>query len=91
MAKLDKRTKGALWLLIGPSALIIVDLILYALMNWIFTATAPAPSSELFAPQTGASVFVNILLFIFGLIGILAWLPGIIIGIVLLTTKPIKK
>lgn len=83
---MSKRTKGALWLLIAPSAVIILDLILYALANWIFTATSPAPSSELFAPQTGASVITNTLLFFFGLIGILAWLPGIIIGIVLLAS-----
>jgi hypothetical protein len=85
--KMATRTKVALLLLIGPTAIIILDLMLYALMNWVFSTPASSPSSDLFAAQTGASVFVNVLLFILGLIGILAWLPGLITGIVLLATK----
>jgi hypothetical protein len=90
--KMAKRTKVALWLLIAPTAIIIVDLLLYSLMNWVFSTPASSPGSELFAAQTAGSVFTNSLLYILGVIGILAWLPGVIIGIVLLATpKNTKK
>lgn len=80
MAKLDKRTKGALWLLIGPTALLIVTFILYAIVNLI-------NGNDVNATLDALNVAVNSLLFIAGVISVLAWVPGIVIGIVLLVTK----
>lgn len=80
MAQLDKRTKGALWLLIGPTALLIVVFFLYALLNWV-TGTDITTTLETLR------VALNAMLFIAGLISILVWIPGIVIGIILLVTK----
>lgn len=80
MAQLDKRTKGALWLLIGPTALLIVIFFLYALLNWITGADITTTLETL-------RVALNAMLFIAGLISILVWIPGIVIGIILLVTK----
>jgi hypothetical protein len=93
MAKLDGRTKGALWLLIGPTALLILTFMLYAIINLISAGVAePAPVSSgtpdsLFAEDPAGTTAANIILFLFGALGVLTWLPGLIIGIVLLATK----
>lgn len=81
-----KRTVLALWLMIGPTALIIVSIILYAVANFITSQVAPE-SGELFAEPTVGSAIVNIILFIIGAISVITWLPGLITGIVLLATK----
>jgi len=80
MATLNKRTKGALWLLIGPTALLTLALLSFVLTNWAFASLAGD------AGGVGASL-MNVLIFLFGLIGFITWLPGLIIGIVLLATK----
>lgn len=70
-----RRTKVALWLLIGPSALFVGTIILYVVTNLIF-------------PDASAiKVIVNIILYLAGVVTILTWLPGIIIGIILLATR----
>lgn len=79
MAKPSKRTKLALWLLIAPTALIIVAILFYILANLILTATGVIGSNSL-------TVSINITLYFLILIGSLAWLPGLITGIVLLAT-----
>lgn len=43
---------------------------------------------QLFGEQPAAQTGINVLLFILGAIGVAAWLPGIIIGVVLLTKRP---
>jgi hypothetical protein len=73
----NTRKIAALWLLIGPTALIVVSIVLYAIVNF---ATAGSPSPAF-------SSIVNVILFLVGAISTLTWLPGIIIGIVLLTTQ----
>jgi uncharacterized membrane protein len=80
MSKMDKRTTGALWLILGPLALLIVTFFLYALMNLI-TGTPIDNTLETL------QVILNIVLFIVGLVSILTLVPGIIIGIILLVTK----
>ena len=67
------RKKTALWLMIGPTAALVITFIGYALVNALF--------------NSGGSAVINILLFIVGVISTLAWLPGMIVGIVLLSTK----
>ena len=71
------RTKAALWLMIGPTALFIVTFMLFAMTNWVVSS---------FAPVSIATTIINILLFIAGSVSMLTWLPGLIVGIVLLAT-----
>jgi hypothetical protein len=80
MAKLDKRTKGALWLLIGPTGLLITTFVLYALVNWLLDSAGLLNSNAL-------AVTLNIILFLIGVLAVVAWLPGIVAGIVLLASK----
>ncbi len=88
MAKIDKRTKGALWLLIAPTALFIVTFILFAVINLIFNQTMQLPADgEALAPTPLIVTITNIILFLTGVVSVITWLPGIIIGIVLLATK----
>ncbi|MFZ3009666.1 MAG: hypothetical protein WA030_01440 [Candidatus Microsaccharimonas sp.] len=82
-----KRTKGALWLLIAPTALIVLTFIVFAIANWIFSAVAPSPAEgELFAEPSIGTAIINIILFIVGALASAAWLPGLIVGIVLLAS-----
>lgn len=71
-----RRTGLALLLLIGPSALIVFAIILAAVSNFIF-GTADNP----------VRTIINVFVFLAGAVTILTWLPGIIIGIVLLAKK----
>lgn len=88
MANIDKRTVGALWLLIGPTVLIIFSVFGFAIVNWIFNPTMwPTADTAPFAPTPIGISLINILLFFSGLAGVLTWLPGLVIGIVLLATK----
>jgi hypothetical protein len=78
MAKVDGRTKAALWLLISPTALIVISILGFALMNWVYSG------------ETGGIVAANIFLWLVGVVGVVAWLPGLVIGIVLLATQAKK-
>lgn len=78
--------KLALMLLIGPSALLLLTFVLYAISNFITNSTAPN-SGELFTQPSLLTSIINIFLFFIGTISVLAWLPGIIIGIILLNKK----
>ena len=69
----------ALWLLIGPTALIIGSILLFAIVNFLF-------SSQLNEGSVIKSI-INIILFLAGAISVVTWLPGIIAGIILLTTQ----
>ena len=86
--KMATRTKVALWLMIGPTALFIVSLIIYAILNAIPAQTpSPETTTNLFAEASPLQTAGSIILFISGAVTILTWLPGMIIGIVLLATK----
>lgn len=91
-AGMRTRTKLALWLLISPTALIIAVIFAFAIMNMVFNPTMwPTPDTEMFAPTPIGITIANVVLFIAGAAAIISWLPGIITGIVLLTTKPAEK
>ena len=87
------RTAVALLLLLGPTALFILTFVCFSLINLFFgqgipdqdAALNPNPESPLIAPNM-LSV-LNTLLFTGSVIAVLAWLPGIVIGIILLATK----
>jgi hypothetical protein len=74
-SKNPARQKVALLLLIGPTALIIGSIILSIVVGFMFTNVMIVRS------------ITNVVVFLAGLITFLTWLPGIIIGIILLTTK----
>ena len=86
--------------LVGPTVLIIAALLLYAVLNFLFfsaaaetpcptdiTGGACAPKDELFAQPSPAQTIANVVLFLIGAVGTLSWLPGIIVGIILLASR----
>ena len=90
--KRSKRTIVAIYCLIGPTALLIGGFVLFAFLNLILNAVippAPLTGSELFGQDPAWRTILNVLGFLVTAIGFLTWLPGIIVGIVLLATaKP---
>jgi hypothetical protein len=81
----SRRTIAALWCLIGPTALLIVTFILYAVINYIGTSTSANGSLS-----SGSSIFntiSNIVIFLIGALAFITWLPGVIVGIILLANK----
>jgi hypothetical protein len=76
----NKRKILALWLLIGPTALIVGSIILFAIINFALSGT----NNE---GLTTFRAILNIFMFLAGAISVLTWLPGIIAGIVLLATE----
>jgi hypothetical protein len=77
--KKDVKLIAGLWLLIAPTALFIVTILLYAITNFVF-----------FSADGGSDIVrvtLNIVLFVASSISIITWLPGIVVGIVLLATR----
>lgn len=84
----SKKSRNKLWglvLLIGPSALLILAILLYALTNLMMNSQPE--TGDLFPQPTPLSTFTNIFLFLVGGLSVITWLPGIIIGIILLNKK----
>lgn len=72
--------------LTGPTLLIILTVIAYAIVSFITSSTV----DYTYASPGAVSVIVNIILFLVGAFATMAWLPGIIAGIILLVMrKPI--
>lgn len=85
--RMTGRTKASLWLLIAPTAAIIVSIFFFAIANLVFNPTMwPTADGEAFAPTPVGITVLNILLFTLGAAGVATWLPALIIGIVLLAT-----
>jgi hypothetical protein len=82
-----RRTGLALLLLIGPSALIILAIIIAAVSNFVFSATAPSTGDALYPDDNPVRTIVNVIVFLMGTVTVITWLPGIIIGIILLNKK----
>ena len=86
------RTKVALSLILGPTVLIAVTFSIFSLLNLVFSLTfQPTPDTANFAATPVFITILNVILFTIGSIGIVSWLPGIIIGAVLLATKKDKE
>lgn len=84
-----KRTAIILWLMIGPTALFIGTLLLYGVVNFALIATAPElieNGGDPFSEPNPVRTVINIILFTIGAASTAAWLPGLIIGIILLVT-----
>jgi hypothetical protein len=82
---IDKRTLWAIIALAGPSVLWIITFIIAAATNLAFASIIDTSAG--FDSYYPAQVALNILSFLLGAIAFLTWLPGIIIGIVLLETR----
>lgn len=72
-------------LLVGPTALFVLTIVLYALVSLISPAATPTQNPDaLFAEQPVGKSIANTILFLIGTVSVLTWLPGIIIGVILL-------
>jgi hypothetical protein len=88
----SKSKQQLLWglvCLIGPTALIVISVLLYAIVNFVAgSTTQTGPSdTELFAQPSPVHTISNVVLFVIGAISVATWLPGIIVGIILLATR----
>lgn len=82
------RTTLALWLMIGPTALLMLAFIARLAVNFFLSdALITETEGRLFGEPTAVSIATNIILWLANIIGFIAWLPGLIVGIVLLATK----
>jgi glycerol uptake facilitator-like aquaporin len=85
--KITGRTKASLWLLIAPTAAIVVSLVMFAILNMVANPTMwPTADGEAFAPTPIGITVINILLFIIGVTGVATFFPALVVGIVLLAT-----
>lgn len=88
--QLDQQRKKKLlfwgvFCLVAPSVLFILGIILGLISNIMLSQATPV-EGELFASNPGQSI-INIFIFLIGAVTILTWLPGIIIGIILLVKR----
>ena len=85
------KTTWGIICLVAPTALVIVSILAYAILNFIAGSqeSAQVASDSLFAETTPSPLHTigNVLLFLVGAIAVMTWLPGIIIGIILLATR----
>jgi len=79
-----RHKKLALTLLIAPTVLFILAIVCALIAS---SQGANPQDGDVFAAVSPLKQTMNILGFILGLVGFLTWLPGIIIGIILLTKK----
>ena len=61
--------------LVAPTALVVLTIILYAITQLI--------TNDL----SNARTVINVLLFLVGSLAVFTWLPGIVVGIILLATR----
>ncbi len=87
--KIAARTKVALWLVLGPTVLLFVTILIFAILNLVFNPTFwPTPDTEAFAQTPIALSIANVVLFFAGAVAVISWLPGIIIGTILFLKRP---
>jgi hypothetical protein len=78
--------KLALLLLIAPTTLFIFAILLMALSN-LFFSVQMSETGDLFGQTPVGKTILNILIFLFSAIAFISWLPGLVIGIVLLVKQ----
>ena len=74
-----KKLTWGLVCLVGPTLLLILTILLYAAANFITSASSGGSG--------GSNTIANVLLYLVGAATALTWLPGVIVGIVLLATR----
>lgn len=91
--------------LIGPTALIVGALLVYALVNFISASMSPALADcggfadvetcvqdSGFGDDSIGERTLNVIMFLTGAFSVATWLPGIIAGIILIATrKPVPQ
>ena len=75
----------AIVLLVGPTALWVLAFAFFAIGNYAFGSLDMQSSGE-FRNTGPVQVFFNVTGFLMGALAFLTWLPGLIIGIILLAT-----
>lgn len=88
--RISKRTIWALVLLIGPTLIGVISIIISYVITYSFPTTIGDTSPGVRGMYPGQEVFA-IITGVLNTIAGITWLPGIIIGIVLLATKPGKS
>lgn len=83
--KKSARTIWAIVCLAGPTALLVFTFVVFAVVNWTLGSVSPGTYAD--GPIMVRTI-INIVLWFLGVIATLSWLPGIIVGIILLATKP---
>ncbi len=103
--KVPKRTKLALWFILGPTALIALSFITFAVFNsalgniptplpdacngsQLVVTKSDACNDILIANFTPAEMTISVLLLLLCGLGMVAWLPGLIAGLILLAKNP---
>lgn len=81
---MNKRKKWGILLLVGPTALLIFNALLQFMVRFVFSTVEGGGGS---GPVV---LVVNILSLLIGVVAVLALIPGIIVGIIFLST-PGKK
>ena len=72
--------------LIGPSALLILTILTYAVINMI-SGSSTTDEASLFAEPSVGETALDVIMYLVGAATVLTLLPGIIVGIVLLATR----
>jgi|APMI01.1.fsa_nt_gi hypothetical protein len=67
--------------LIAPTGIILLSIVIYAVVNFV-----SASSGSGYEASSGRT-FINIIMFGLNAIAFITWLPGIIVGIILLATR----
>lgn len=116
---MSKRAKTSLklpiFLIVGPAAMVIGSILLYAIANFIISSVSPTTTSvtdvssisgtsladgaaaaqeadaeQLFGEEGQGGIFrtiTNVLLFLLGSVGMLAFIPCLVIGVILLSKR----
>lgn len=83
IARLNK--KKLVWgliCIIGPSALLVVSI-----LSYVATRLMISPGDIEVVDASIGRAIVNIILYLVGVVATLTWLPGLIVGIILLATR----
>lgn len=107
MSQKKTSLKLPIFLIVGPIAMIILSIILYAIVNFIvgsFTSESTVTPSisdgasvsqggdaELYGDTSIFTTIANILLFLLGAVGMLTLVPGLIVGIILLNKRKANR
>jgi hypothetical protein len=86
--KLKANKRKFIWglvCLLGPTGVIVLGVIVFAIVNFI--AGSMRPEGELFGETPIWQTITNVVLFFTGAVSVIAWLPGIIGGIILLASR----